>query len=125
MDTEMREQIALLRARVRDLESKSKSIGKGKFNNVSNKVYVRNFVNDWYEKNHEMDIGVISIPVVGEIDILPDKVEKYIYEKIIHIGLSFVEQFLGTVRLDVLNRSFQINATAVGGETGGVASGGE
>ena len=55
---------------------------------------IDDFIEKWYEKNKkDIDIGVITdLPLIGEIDILPDKVEKYMYKRMIHIIIASLEE---------------------------------
>ena len=55
---------------------------------------IDNFVENWYSENDkEIDIGVIAdLPIIGEIDVLPDKIEKYIYKNILHIMFSALRE---------------------------------
>lgn len=40
------------------------------------------YVERWFEQNPCVDMGKINIPYVGEIDILPDHVEKAMYKRL-------------------------------------------
>ena len=53
---------------------------------------VDDFVENWFENNREIDIGLIDLPIVGEIDLLPDNIEKYLYKKALNIVISFKEE---------------------------------
>jgi len=48
------------------------------------------FVDNWHEENKDnVDIGVIDFKLF-KIDLFPDKLEKYIYKKILKILYSFL-----------------------------------
>lgn len=53
---------------------------------------VDDFVDKWFENNKEVDIGVVDLPIVGEIDLLPDSIEKHLYKKALNILISFKEE---------------------------------
>ena len=82
-----------------------------KIDNNDNKDLSENidkFIEKWYEKNKkEIDIGVIAdLPIIGEIDILPDNIEKYIYKRCLQITFCALKDvninFLGNnVSLDI------------------------
>ena len=67
------------------------------------------FVENWFEKNKEIDIGVISTPF-GNIDVLPDKIEKHLYKKISKVVFAVLSEldinFMGNnVSLDIKPKS--------------------
>jgi hypothetical protein len=42
------------------------------------------YVDKWFEKNKkDVNIGIIDIPLIGEVDIFPDSVEKSIHKKLL------------------------------------------
>ncbi|PQM61938.1 MAG: hypothetical protein CML47_01910 [Rhodobacteraceae bacterium] len=52
------------------------------------------FVEQWFEENKDdVDIGVVDFKLF-KIDLLPDKVEKYIYKKVLKILYSFITTLL-------------------------------
>lgn len=68
-----------------------------RMNNKNKELFsdtIDNFVENWYSENDkEIDIGVIAdLPIIGEIDVLPDKIEKYIYKNILHIMFSALRE---------------------------------
>ena len=96
-----------------DLEilSQSKSAHNQKSIKNKNEIttnYISDFVDDWYEKHKEIDIGVINIPMIGDIDILPDNIEKHIYKKTLLIVSSLIENITKDIKLNVLNKSIKI-----------------
>ena len=50
---------------------------------------VNTYVDNWYNANRdEIDIGRIDLPLVGEVDVFPDKREKALYRKIFMLALT-------------------------------------
>ena len=79
-------------------------------NKINNKIFHKNldkFVDKWYSENEkEIDIGVIgTYPIIGEIDILPDKIEKYIYKKALHITFSALKE----LNMNVMGAEVSLN----------------
>ena len=67
------------------------------------------FIENWYEKNiNEVDIGVVNIPIVGDIDILPDYIEKYIYKKSLTIAMSFLKETINESEINILNNKINL-----------------
>jgi len=51
------------------------------------------FIEEWYLKNNdEIDIGKFDIPIIGNIDLFPDYIEKHLYKKLIAATLSFIKE---------------------------------
>ena len=58
-------------------------------NNMDKKI--DDFVDKWFEENKDMiDIGEIEICGRYKIDIIPDEVEKRIYQKVLKILIAFI-----------------------------------
>ena len=86
-EKDLRNEISILRKNFEEheVEKQKKRECKAKQDFETN---LDKFVDNWFEKNREIDIGVIAnIPIIGEIDVLPDKVEKYLYRKL--LGVMF------------------------------------
>lgn len=67
------------------------------------------FIENWYEKNiNEVDIGVVNIPIVGDIDFLPDHIEKYIYKKSLTIAMSFLKETINESEINILNNKINL-----------------
>ena len=51
------------------------------------------FIEEWYLKNNDdIDIGKFDIPIIGNIDLFPDYIEKHLYKKLIAATLSFIKE---------------------------------
>ena len=51
------------------------------------------FIEEWYLKNNDdIDIGKFDIPIIGNIDLFPDYMEKHLYKKLIAATLSFIKE---------------------------------
>lgn len=85
----LRKEILSLRNTLEETTYKASVKIKGDSNDKFNKN-LEYFIDNWYEKNNkEIDIGVIAdLPFIGEIDILPDKIEKYIYKRSLQITFA-------------------------------------
>lgn len=58
-------------------------------NNMDKKI--DDFVDKWFEENKDMiDIGEIEICGRYKIDIIPDEIEKRIYQKVLKILIAFI-----------------------------------
>ena len=67
------------------------------------------FIENWYEKNiNEVDIGVVNIPIVGDIDVFPDYIEKYIYKKSLTIAMSFLKETINESEINILNNKINL-----------------
>ena len=66
------------------------------------------FVDKWYKENKEVNIGLINIPMVGEIDVLPNKVEKHIYKKSLLIASSLIEDMLENLSFNILDKKIEV-----------------
>ena len=56
---------------------------------------IKKYVHKWYEDNKtDVDIGVMHFPILGNVDIFPDSLEKYIYEKMLLIVLTAIDEGL-------------------------------
>ena len=59
----------------------------------STSEYIDNYIDNWFEKNKE-DVDIGEIKIAGfKVDLLPDKVEKHIYKKILKILLTLLSEF--------------------------------
>ena len=91
-------EIENLKNKIKDLKNKLKEKDekrdaereKTKDKNFEKKL--DEFIENWFEKNKEIDIGVISTPF-GKIDILPDKIEKHLYKKISKVIFAALGEF--------------------------------
>ena len=70
-----------------------------RINNLNrfNKKNIDSYIDDWYKKNKEVDIGIIELPLIGKVDFLPDKIEKHIYKKTLLIISSLLEELLNNI----------------------------
>ena len=60
---------------------------------LSTSEYIDNYIDNWFEKNKE-DVDIGEIKIAGfKVDLLPDKVEKHIYKKILKILLTLLSEF--------------------------------
>ena len=75
---------------------------------VNNDISIDKFVDEWFESNKEVDIGVIDLPIVGEIDIFPDRLEKHIYKKSLKIASTLLFEMLQNVNVKVLDKTISV-----------------
>jgi hypothetical protein len=41
------------------------------------------YVDEWHERNHSgVNMGLVTLPIVGEVDLMPDSVEKALFKKL-------------------------------------------
>ena len=86
-----------LNKRIKELEQensklKNEKLCKNEENDWRENIDI--FVEEWFEENKDDDdIGVVDFKLF-KIDLLPDKVEKYIYKKVLKILYSFVTNIL-------------------------------
>jgi hypothetical protein len=80
-------------SKVNELTDEIKTL-KEKLFAIENKSwgnYVDQYIDKWYDVNKkEVDIGVVNVGGLFNIDLLPDRVEKYLYKKVIKIIFSMV-----------------------------------
>ena len=43
---------------------------------------VDRYVEQWFEQNPGVNMGVVDVPLVGPVDLLPDRLEKHIYKRV-------------------------------------------
>ena len=73
---------------------------------IKNKESLKKFVDEWYDKNSDnIDIGVIELPFGGNIDILPDSVEKHMYVK----TLSLLMEILSESKIELMGQQIFLN----------------
>ena len=68
---------------------------------VENKEKLIQFINQWYGNNKDnLNIGMVNLPFGFQVDVLPDKVEKHLYVKILSI---FIE-ILTETKFDIMSQ---------------------
>ena len=40
------------------------------------------YVEEWFAQNPGVNLGVVELPLVGSVDLLPNRLEKYMYKRI-------------------------------------------
>ena len=90
----------LLLNKIDSLENKivelNNKIDKLENNKLNKLISIDEYVDKWYDENKDKDIGVINIPFIGNVDILPDKIEKHIYKNSLLIVSSIMEDITPT-----------------------------
>ena len=94
-----------------EIEKKNKQIeelkdGIIKQTNLVDKDSVKDFVNDFYEQNKDIDIGVINTPL-GDIDLLPDAIEKHLLTQSILISTTIIEKILQNSSINIFNKNIR------------------
>ena len=72
-----------------------------------NKKEIKEFIDEFYEENKDVDIGKITTPL-GEIDLLPDVIEKHLLTQSILISVNMIEKVLQNTSIDVFNKKISI-----------------
>ena len=73
-----------------------------------NKKEIKEFLDEFYEENKDVDIGKINTPL-GEIDLLPDVIEKHLLTQSILISVNMIEKVLENTSIDVFNKKISID----------------
>tara|TARA_Y100000992_G_C20928014_1_gene333050 strand:+ start:80 stop:463 length:384 start_codon:yes stop_codon:yes gene_type:complete len=73
-----------------------------------NKKEIKEFIDEFYEENKDVDIGKINTPL-GEIDLLPDVIEKHLLTQSILISVNMIEKVLENTSIDVFNKKISID----------------
>ena len=94
-----------------EIEKKNKQIeelkdGIIKQTNLVDKDSVKDFVNDFYEQNKDIDIGVINTPF-GDIDLLPDAIEKHLLTQSILISTTIIEKIVQNSSINIFNKNIR------------------
>ena len=74
--------------------------------NLIDKDSVKEFVDKFYEDNKDIDIGVINTPL-GDIDILPDVIEKHLLTQSILISTTIIEKILQSSSINIFNKNIR------------------
>ena len=87
------QKISELEQRIITLESTLENINK--LVNIQNKcINEDQFVDQWYEQNknelNKKPIGLVELPIIGHVDVLPVKVEKRIYKNNLQLFKSWL-----------------------------------
>lgn len=95
-----------------ELDKKTKQIkdlqdGIIKQSNLIDKESVKEFVDKFYEENKDIDIGVINTPL-GDIDILPDSIEKHLLTQSILISTNIIEKLLQNSSINIFNKNIRV-----------------
>jgi hypothetical protein len=98
--SKLENEISDLKNKVIINENESKIIVKKNYN-------IEKYVEKWYENNKNIDIGKINTPF-GEIDILPDSIEKHLISQTLMLCLSALEDILENSTLDFFNKKISI-----------------
>lgn len=77
-----------------------------KQSNLIDKESVKEFVDKFYEENKDIDIGVINTPL-GDIDILPDSIEKHLLTQSILISTNIIEKLLQNSSINIFNKNIR------------------
>lgn len=101
--------INLLENKIDELNNKISDLESKKPTNIDKVKSIDEFVDKWYEDNKEVDIGVINLPLVGDIDILPDKIEKHIYKKSLLITSTLIEELLENINFNMLDKNIKFD----------------
>lgn len=101
--------INLLENKIDELNNKISDLESKKPMNIDKVKSIDEFVDNWYEENKEVDIGVINLPLVGDIDILPDKIEKHIYKKSLLIASTLMEDMLENINFNMLDKNIKFD----------------
>ena len=94
---ELRNEILQLKKENEDLKKINKYLNdkmllSNEFTSKNN-IALKKFVDEWYEKNNDnIDIGVINLPFGGNIDILPDSIEKHLYVKMLSLVMELISE---------------------------------
>lgn len=94
-----------------EIEKKNKQIKELKDGiieqtNLVDKDSVKEFVNDFYEQNKDIDIGVINTPL-GDIDLLPDAIEKHLLTQSILISTTIIEKIVKNSSINIFNKNIR------------------
>ena len=94
-----------------ELDKKTKQIkelqdGIVKQTNLIDKDSVKEFVDKFYEDNKDIDIGVINTPL-GDIDLLPDVIEKHLLTQSILISTTIIEKVLQNSSINIFNKNIR------------------
>ena len=74
--------------------------------NLIDKDSVKEFVDKFYEDNKDIDIGVINTPL-GDIDLLPDVIEKHLLTQSILISTTIIEKVLQNSSINIFNKNIR------------------
>ena len=74
---------------------------------IIDKKSVKEFVDNFYQENKDIDIGVINTPF-GDIDILPDAIEKHLLTQSILISTTIIEKLLLNSSINIFNKNIRI-----------------
>ena len=95
-----------------ELDIKTKQIkdlqnGIIKQSSLIDKKSVKEFVDKFYEDNKDIDIGVINTPI-GDIDLLPDSVEKHLLTQSILISTNIIEKLLQNSSINIFSKNIRL-----------------
>lgn len=103
------DKICTLEDQIKMLNEKIENLTQEKVTyNTEKMTSIDEFVDKWYRENKEVNIGLINIPMVGEIDVLPNKVEKHIYKKSLLIASSLMEDMLENLSFNILDKKIEV-----------------
>tara|TARA_B100000242_G_C42947682_1_gene439458 strand:+ start:399 stop:767 length:369 start_codon:yes stop_codon:yes gene_type:complete len=106
---QLTDKICTLEEQVKMLNEKIENLTQEKVTyNTEKMTSIDEFVEKWYRENKEVNIGLINIPMVGEIDVLPNKVEKHIYKKSLLIASSLMEDMLENLSFNILDKKIEV-----------------
>ena len=93
----------------KQLKEKNDLINKLKNENYTSptKAEIRQFIDDFYEKNKDVDIGKISTPL-GEVDLLPDAIEKHLLTQSVLMSIAVFENIVQNSSLNVFDKSINL-----------------
>ena len=104
---EQDKRIKALEMQLNDMKKREENANLVQLANPSPKS-IDEFVDKWYEENKDVDIGVIRVPFIGKVDVFPDRIEKHIYKKSLHIASSLMTEMLQNIQLQVLDKCIKI-----------------
>ena len=93
----------------KQLKEKNDLINKFKNENYTSpsKTEIRQFIDDFYEKNKDVDIGKISTPL-GEVDLLPDAIEKHLLTQSVLMSIAVFENIVQNSSLNIFDKSINL-----------------
>ena len=109
---ELLNKIDILQNQIKSLNNKIEELEqKPKIDNTKKLQSIDEFVDNWYNENKDVDIGIINLPLVGDVDMLPDKIEKHIYKKSLLIMSTLLEDMLQNISFTILDKEIKIDVS--------------
>ena len=105
--SELNAKISKLEKQLKEKEDIISNLKKSNYTSPS-KEEIKQFINEFYEKNKEVDIGKISTPF-GEVDILPDAIEKHLLTQSVLMSIAVFENIIQNCNLNVFDKGIYLN----------------